>query len=403
MEQKRKNELLEQLIKSNTFSNKEVLKGLLDFIYRASKKGINLKEIDIAVGYFKRDNDFVPGDDTIVRVNIHKLRQLIEKYYSNEGKKDKIRLQVPKGSYTVVFSDESQFKTSLIKSNSETIILILLLLLTISVIINSVFTFNALERSNYAEHPIWSDYIINNKPICIILGDPFFFGLVDSTGKSHTYRDIEINSAEDLKQLPTGKTTKIDYPYFSKNSVLPLPDIISILSANNKIIQLQALSEVNVENFKNSNQVFIANINSFGYFKQFLEKSFIRIFTNPRKIGLIAKSDTMYFEVPEKVGDSYTDYALMVKIPGHNNNIITLIGDFHSSGNKGLSGFLLDKKQIKALEDFATEQYGAFPTYFEMIVKVSSYHHADVKTEVIYFNKLEFEEFNKIYLPEMMN
>jgi hypothetical protein len=214
---------------------------------------------------------------------------------------------------------------------------------------------------------------------------------------------LGINSLDELTQKNDKQLQKSNYAYFSKNNVLPLADIMAVLSSDNKTIELQALSEISVDNLKNSNQIFIANINSFGYFKQYLDRTSLRIWSNPRKIGVINKLDTTYYKVPENVGEFYNDYSLMVKIPGPNHNIITMIGDFHSSGNKGLSGFLRDNSQMKLLEDYAIKKYGSFPNYFEMIVKVSSYHYGDVKTEIIYFNKLDFTKENRFMVPEMMN
>ena len=70
---------LDKILNSKTFANKEVMKGLLDFLYKAAIEGKTLKEFDIALDYFKRRKDFLPGDDTIVRVNIFKLRSILEK------------------------------------------------------------------------------------------------------------------------------------------------------------------------------------------------------------------------------------------------------------------------------------------------------------------------------------
>jgi len=68
---------LEKILNSHTFLNKEVQKNLLCFLYEASREGRNLKEIDIAFDFFKRGKTFLPGEDTIVRVSIYKLRALL--------------------------------------------------------------------------------------------------------------------------------------------------------------------------------------------------------------------------------------------------------------------------------------------------------------------------------------
>jgi adenylate cyclase len=91
--------LLDKVLNSQTFANKEVQKNLLSFLYTSASQGKSLREIDIALDFFKRSNTFQPGEDTIVRVNVYKLRALLEKYYQNEGVKDELVFDLPKGSY----------------------------------------------------------------------------------------------------------------------------------------------------------------------------------------------------------------------------------------------------------------------------------------------------------------
>ena len=387
---------------SDTFSNKEVLKGLLGYLFEKTKKGITIKEIDIAIDYFKRDDGFISGDDTIVRVNIHKLRQLIEKYYNNEGNRDKIRIEIPKGSYNINFVDLDKNTLTLIQK-SKNINIILLVALILSLIINFVLFFNPVSQNSIAYHPVWNDFINNYKAVSIILGDPFFYTKTNQKGEIEAVRNLEINSPEDLKKKHINSATHLDYPYFSKNNIIALPNIISLLSQTKKDIQIYALSEVNMENVKNNNQVFIANVNSFGFYKQFLEKTSLKISSFPKKIIVTGKMDSTVYEVPEKVEEYYNDYALMVKVPGPNNNIIILMGDFHATGNKGLVDLLNNNQKMKTFEKNVIEQYNEFPRFFEMIVKVSSFHYSDFKTEIIYFKKLDFNESDKTFIPEFMN
>jgi hypothetical protein len=61
------------------------------------------------------------------------------------------------------------------------------------------------------------------------------------------------------------------------------------------------------------------------------------------------------------------------------------MGDFHGSGINGLTDFITREPSLSAFEKKIKQDYGSFPQYFEMVVKVISYNYADFKTEVIYF------------------
>lgn len=386
--------LLEKILNSTTFANKEVQKSLLAFLYQSAKEGRTLREIDIAFDFFKRNDTFQPGEDTIVRVSIYKLRSLIEKYYQNEGAKDELIFDLPKGCYTLRLIKKGDEKIRPLRKSGKKILFYYVLLL--SIILNLFLFIKSDWNSGIRSNPVWTSYLKSKLPVYVTLGDPFFFRAIkDSTDEGIVVRDISINSADELskqnidKYLSSNmKIEAIDYPYLSTNNVRPLPDIISVFSKAGKDIRLQTLSETNIEDVKRSNQILIGNINSFGYFNKFLEKTSIRLHTNPREIIINKKDTTLVLQVPEKVHGYYLDYAFMVKVPGMNNTIISLLGDFHASGIKGLSNFITDETSISKLKNEMVGKNGRFPEFFEMVVKVTSYNYYDFKTEVIYFNPL---------------
>lgn len=59
----------------------------------------SLKEYTIGVEALGRPQDFDPKTDTIVRVQIHRLRQKLREYYDNDGDRDPILIDIPKGHY----------------------------------------------------------------------------------------------------------------------------------------------------------------------------------------------------------------------------------------------------------------------------------------------------------------
>jgi hypothetical protein len=62
-----------------------------------------LKEYTIGVEAFGRSDDFDPKTDTIVRVQIHRLRQKLAEYYDADGSSDPILIEIPKGHYLPSF------------------------------------------------------------------------------------------------------------------------------------------------------------------------------------------------------------------------------------------------------------------------------------------------------------
>jgi TolB-like protein len=76
------------------FTVQEVLRG----------HGSELKEYAIAVGVFKRNREFDPGADPIVRVQARRLRSKLGHYYQTEGRDDAIQIEYPVGGYSPIFT-----------------------------------------------------------------------------------------------------------------------------------------------------------------------------------------------------------------------------------------------------------------------------------------------------------
>lgn len=96
---------LESILKSETFHSTKVLSDFLKFVVTEMLEGRNneIKEYTVAVKGLGRGKDFNPQSLALVRIYAGRLRKLLDTYYSKERKTDRIRITIPKGSYTPVF------------------------------------------------------------------------------------------------------------------------------------------------------------------------------------------------------------------------------------------------------------------------------------------------------------
>jgi hypothetical protein len=92
---------LDRVLNSETFRRTPSLRHLLEYLVTRTIEGYadQIKESIIAIDVFSRPQDFDGRVDNIVRVQAHRLRKLLETYYGEEGRDNKIRFSVPKGSY----------------------------------------------------------------------------------------------------------------------------------------------------------------------------------------------------------------------------------------------------------------------------------------------------------------
>jgi tetratricopeptide (TPR) repeat protein len=92
---------LARVTASQTFENAPVLRHLLEYLVTRTISGNTdqLKEYSVGVDVFGRGASFDPRVDTIVRVQARRLRAKLTDYYDDEGQKDPVIIELPKGRY----------------------------------------------------------------------------------------------------------------------------------------------------------------------------------------------------------------------------------------------------------------------------------------------------------------
>ena len=109
-------EILTQLLRvlsSSQLSGSNVLSEFLNFIVRETieGRGDELKEYTIGVHALKKEPDFNPQLDSIVRIHAGRLRRALKEYYYEEGSSDPISIIIPKGSYVPSFELRTEVLT----------------------------------------------------------------------------------------------------------------------------------------------------------------------------------------------------------------------------------------------------------------------------------------------------
>lgn len=96
---------VDRVVASDLLHGSESLCKLLRYLaeHCIDHPGIPIKEYQIATELFKRPDDFDPRLDATVRVQTGRLRSKLAEYYAGVGTKDPWILEIPKGSYALVF------------------------------------------------------------------------------------------------------------------------------------------------------------------------------------------------------------------------------------------------------------------------------------------------------------
>ena len=105
---------LERILVDEAFEATQRVREFLRFVVEETLAGNarQLKGFTIATEVFGRDKDFDAAQDPVVRIQAGQLRRALERYYLIAGIQDRVRIDIPKGSYAPVFTLSAQSSAS---------------------------------------------------------------------------------------------------------------------------------------------------------------------------------------------------------------------------------------------------------------------------------------------------
>jgi TolB-like protein len=98
---------LDRILQSKAFQRASRMRSLLKYVVTGFTEGRAGGQSQMARQLFGRDDAFDPSLDPVIRVQFGRLRKALENYYSTEGKKDPIIIDIPNRRYTPVFQNVS--------------------------------------------------------------------------------------------------------------------------------------------------------------------------------------------------------------------------------------------------------------------------------------------------------
>jgi hypothetical protein len=232
--------------------------------------------------------------------------------------------------------------------------------------------------------------------LSIVLGDHLFFSEYDNDLKRWRYiRDLSINSYEDFESFKHLNPDKIlknpAESYFPDGSIWSLPPVLSVLQPVQTHITLKRISNLTPQMLHESNIIFLGSTKTLGLLNRYLHSSNIEYQLNPNRLYFkqtdAAAPDTLETSY-DNVSGYHKDYALALKFPGPNNNIILIISSFFSSGVPEMAKFLTNPSTLARLEDLFIQKYTRIPQYFAIIAEVRGVEKTGFYLEVKHLNEI---------------
>jgi hypothetical protein len=388
---------------SETFSKSKIYQQLLQYLAEQSLQGETPKETVIAMEVFDKDASFNPAESTLVRVTVYNLRKKLSTYYLTEGKEDDIRIKIPKGNYKVEFVKKPAIARKPLRAYLTPVVWVVTALLLISLAANywlwqtKVQTEKAFQPVP-SHHPLWENIFTSPKPVLIVLGDLFIFQeYSEALDKIRVVRDMNLNSEAELTEFLNAhpdfetKITETNYTHLIKNNAFCLKDIVPVLVGAQKEFDIQVMSRLTSEDLQRNNIIFIGLFKTMGLFGEYFQAShfeYISEETEQLRFTNEEKQTVKTYALTGSPDALHTDYGLVAKFPGPQENTILIFAGFHDTGVLQSVKNLTHPTGLDQMEKRMRTQYDSVPTYFEMLFRAKGIDRTEFETEIVHLQSL---------------
>jgi hypothetical protein len=361
---------VEKVAASTVLHGSESLCKLLRYLAHKSidHPGTPVKEYQIATEEFGRPPDFDPAVDSMVRVQAGRLRSKLAEYYAGEGSADPVRIELPKGTYTLAFHKKDSASKSDRRPqpspeqsqpiNGQTPRVWLLSVVVLSILLAgsllALFLTRKITPSTFAGdakpapaafQTFWKPFLSGPEEPWVVFSNAAFVGRPE-TGMRY------YNSGHDPKDA-------IWDHYTGVGEVIAVHNLDQVFSLLHRNLRVKRGSLFSLDDAQNTDLIFVGspseNLN-------LLEIPGTREFVFQRMTDGPRKGDLAVFNVHPQPGEqkSYLaspsnaplteDYALVALIPGLNpSRFVMIIAGTTTFGTQGAVEYVCREKSVQEL------------------------------------------------------
>jgi hypothetical protein len=210
-------EQVDRVLQSKTFQTSEVHRRLLQYLADRTLAGDTdrLKEYTVGLEAFGKPPSYDPKHDSIVRLQIGRLRQKLAVYYQSEANGDPVLVTIPKGGFKLVFGANGPHQHLEAEPENGSghrrvfVLTVALAAVAIWAVTATVLAVRAWRQAAPVTglwspelESLWKPYLDSNRPLLVSLGTPLFVRFPDFG----FFRDPKTNDWADLEKSDRFRT-----------------------------------------------------------------------------------------------------------------------------------------------------------------------------------------------------
>lgn len=398
---------------SGVLGRSRFYRALLEYLVECAAHGHTPKEVEIAAEVFDRGSGFDPGQDSMVRVYAHNLRQKLQQYYRDAGAEDSGQLTIPKGEYRIVLSepgtsggyagaDAAPAPVRRFPAQAVRGLLLVLLGVVAGIALARLGAsggsdFAASARS-VAESPYWAHMFDDDVPVVIVVGDYFIFGENDAYGTvGRLVRDFSINSSDDLDDATrlhpelAERYVDLDLTYLPSSSAFALSQVLKVIYTTDKDVRVVSMSNLDAADIRDNHVIYVGYLSA-------LDKLFDFVFNGSElaigrtfdELVNTVTGETFRSEAGIPTGErSYRDYALVSVFPGPNGNEFMILAGTRDEGLMHGAQAVSDPYYVELSLARLRERSGEIPKAFEILYEVAGFGRANMDATIVHVAPIE--------------
>jgi hypothetical protein len=415
---------LDRILESRVMHGSDYLKSFLKYVVVKSVEtpGASVNEYAIATEVFGRRDDFRARNDSVVRVQASRLRQKLGEYYATEGKRDPVRIELPKGHYHPVFSIvtltngvedvESQPSEVQAQDPSDAAISFSLrneslrrglvavgitgFLLLAAVVLLVIWNVNLRARvagsgsvSSIAKYgPVWEPFLADDNQTLLVLSNPSVFRFTNPRDPEVLQKNSIVLEPEHANRVNNAIGQKFQIKHGAGSLVLctdeftgmgeaiGLARITNLFRSAGRTARIKQSRTISPEDLKNNNVVLLGSV----WVNEWSGKLPIKEDFSYTEAATIQNHDPRPGEEREygpgfdAEGKLIEDYGLITVKPNISyKKLVMIIAGIHSEGTEAAAEFVTNPDYLEVLSERLRQMFGPSSPrrYYQVLLKVA--------------------------------
>jgi len=409
---------VERILQSSTFRNAEALRRLLRYLADKSLSGEaeSLKEYTVAVDALGKPSTYDPRQDSLVRIQLGRLRQKLTEYYLLEGKGDAIVVDLPKGHFTLNATPSATADIEIIEPPPAAVasdqgptwrlVLILCGALVVCLTWAVYATLKSpriipanLKNTQWSSEldQLWQPLLQSRRPLLVSVSAPLFVGLQGAG----LYRDRSANTWEEAKNSPRVAAVREAlhsprimgrYYYTGFGEMGAIFQLGRLLASKELHISFAKSSDLSWQQLSDNNVILVGTPRLFtdqlrnlpADLELTMDETGVHVL-HPQ-LGEVALFKDDYLFSSDESADGPDDgelYVLITQRPGPlGEGYVASFSSNRGAGALGAIRWFTEPAAARVLVSKIRKPSGELPKYFQLVLKVK--YKNSVPTEVNY-------------------